>query len=75
MLYTAAVMFCLMDKPHTYTNCQVINAHFKYSSEEQCWSAINGQIQYQEMNLRQLGYELIDAKCISWIPEEKKKRL
>lgn len=68
-------MFCLIDQPHTYENCQVVNAHFKYVSEEQCWSSINRQIEYQNDNLQKIGYELVDAKCISWIPEEKKKTI
>ena len=73
MLYTAAIMVCLADKPQNYENCQVINAYFKYQTEEQCWDAINGQIKYQGKNMLSVGYELVDAKCISWL--EKKTTL
>lgn len=69
MLYTAAIMVCLMDKPRDYDNCQIINAHFKYKTEEQCWLAINGQVKYQGQNMLKVGYELVDAKCIQWLEE------
>lgn len=67
MLYTAAIMVCLVDEPRNYDTCQIINAHFKYQSEQQCWDAINGQVKYQGNNMLQVGYELVDAKCISWL--------
>ena len=70
MLYTAAIMICLIDKPRTYDNCQIINAHFKYKTEEQCWLAINGQVQYQGENMLKVGYELVDGKCIKWLEEK-----
>lgn len=69
MLYTAAIMVCLADKPRDYANCQIINAHFKYKTEEQCWLAINGQVKYQGQNMLKVGYELVDAKCIQWLEE------
>lgn len=72
MLYTAAILICLTDQPRTYDTCQVINAHFKYHTEEQCWLAINGQIKYQNDNLLKVGYELVDAKCIEWLPKTEK---
>lgn len=75
MLYTAAIMVCLIDKPRTYDTCQIINAHFKYTTEEQCWSAINGQVQYQGKNMLKVGYELADAKCISWLESENLKKI
>lgn len=67
MLHTAAIMVCLVDEPKNYNTCQIINAHFKYQSEQQCWDAINGQVKYQGNNMLQVGYELVDAKCISWL--------
>lgn len=70
MLFTAAIMVCLIDEPKNYENCQIINAHFKYTSEEQCWAAINGQIKYQGQNLLQVGYELVDAKCVNWLQKK-----
>ena len=71
MLYTAAILVCLMDQPRNYQNCQVINAYFKYTTEEQCWLAINGQVKYQAKNLLKVGYELVDAKCINWLSKSK----
>lgn len=73
MLYTAAIMVCLINEPKNYENCQIINAYFKYMTEEQCWSAINGQIEHQHENLFKMGYKLVDAKCTSWL--EKKESL
>jgi len=70
MLFTAAIMVCLVDEPRNYDNCQIVNAHFKYVSEEQCWAAINGQVKYQGDNLLKIGYELVDAKCVSWLQEK-----
>lgn len=73
MLFTAAIMVCLIDKPRSYDTCQVINAHFKYPNEEMCWGAMNAQLQYQGQNLFKVGYELVDAKCINWLEEKKQK--
>lgn len=70
MLYTAAIMFCLIDQPRSYSTCQISNAHFKYNTEEQCWLAINGQVKYQNQNMLKVGYELVDAKCIKWLEEK-----
>ena len=67
MLFTAAIMICLADEPRNYDNCQIINAHFKYQTEEQCWLAINGQIKYQGQNMLKAGFELVDAKCVQWL--------
>ena len=73
MLYTAAIMVCLIDEPRNYDTCQVINAHFKYKTEQQCWLAINGQVKYQADNMLKVGYELVDARCVGWL--EKKQSL
>ena len=72
MLYTAAIMVCLIDQPRSYATCQIINAQFKYPNEEQCWAAINGQVKYQGQNLLKVGYELVDAKCINWLAKKEK---
>jgi len=74
MLFTAAIMLCLQDEPHTYENCQIINAEWKYPSEEICWAAINGKLATM-VNAPELmrKYKVTDAKCISWI--EKKQEL
>jgi len=73
MLFTAAIMVCLIDQPRSYATCQVINANFKYPNEEMCWAAMNTQVRYQEQNLLKVGYELVDAKCINWLEEKKQK--
>lgn len=73
MLFTAAILVCLVDKPRGYDTCQVINAHFKYPNEEMCWTAMNTQLKYQGNNLLKVGYELVDAKCINWFEEKKQK--
>lgn len=70
MLFTAAIMVCLKDQPRTYDTCQVINANFKFHTEEQCWLAINGQVKYQGTNMLKVGYELVDAKCIGWLKKK-----
>jgi|TARA_B100000035_G_scaffold271222_1_gene245940 hypothetical protein len=69
MLFTAAILVCLADKPHNYMNCQVLHAHVKYPTEERCWQAINNQAKYQEENMLKIGYELIGAKCTNWLPK------
>ena len=70
MLYTAAILVCLIDQPKTYATCQVINAQFKYPTEEACWTAVNIQLKYQYQNLLKVGYELEDARCISWLDKK-----
>ena len=69
MLYTAAIMMCLKDVDHSYKTCQIVNGEFKFHSEEQCWSAINGKLatllEYPEIDYI---YEPAYAKCISWLP-------
>ena len=72
MLYTAAILVCLVGEERSYATCQVINAHFKYPNEEMCWSAMNQQLKYQGQNLLKVGYELVDAKCIDWLEEKQK---
>jgi len=73
MLYTAAILVCLIGEERSYATCQVINAQFKYPNEEMCWAAMNAQVRYQGQNLLKVGYELVDAKCINWL--EKKQEL
>ena len=75
MLYTAAVMICLMDAPKNYQNCQIINAHFKYISEEQCWNAINAWVAEMNDVTIENKHQIIDAKCISWLDNPKEKKL
>lgn len=70
MLYTAAILVCLIDQERSYETCQVINAQFKYPNEEMCWAAMNAQVRYQGQNLLKVGYELVDAKCINWLEEK-----
>jgi hypothetical protein len=64
MLYTAAIMWCLIDKPQNYDNCQVMNGPIKLVNEDQCWLAVNAQLQVMG---KIEGYEVVDAKCIQWI--------
>lgn len=74
MLYTAAIMLCLKEVDHSYQSCQIVNAEFKYVSEEQCWNAINIKLQ-QLIKYPQIDYiyEAVDAKCIEWLPAPESK--
>lgn len=76
MLYTAAIMICLVDVPQDYKSCQVINAQYKYMTEEQCWSAVNNWVQYMDNIIKSNGHELVTAKCVSWFdPPQKQNKL
>lgn len=73
MLYTAAMLLCLVDAPMTYETCEIMNAEFKYRSEEHCWLAINGKLKQME-EFPVFGaagtYEVRGAQCIEWLPME-----
>ena len=77
MLYTAAVMACLVGEPHSYDTCQVVNANFKYPSEDICWLAVNNWLKQMYPSMQELNYEIIDAKCVEWLemPDPKEKEL
>lgn len=66
MLYTAAILVCMANQPHTFQSCEVINSMFKYPTEEICWTAINGWLGQVYPAVKENGHEIIDAKCISW---------
>jgi len=76
MLYTAAILVCMTTEIQTYDTCSVINSEWKYYTENQCWASINSKIESLK-NYPEIGkldkYEVVDAKCISWLPTSTKK--
>ena len=75
MLFTAAVMICLQDAPKNYQTCQIVNAHFKYMSEEHCWKAINAWVaEMNDVTLKN-NHLIVDAKCIEWLEAPKQNKL
>lgn len=65
MLFTAAIFMCMIDKPHTFDSCHVINSPYKYETAEECWASLSLWTRYQINAYK--DYELIGARCISWI--------
>ena len=72
-VYTAAMLWCLIGQPHSFTSCEVMNSQMKFMTENQCWATLNAQMA-KLLTETQLGqkYEPIDAKCFSWIDAESK---
>ena len=72
-IFTAAVMWCLIGQPHSFTSCEIANSRMKFMTEAQCWATINAQMA-QLLTETQLGlkYEPIDAKCFAWLDGESK---
>lgn len=77
MLYTAAILVCMSGIPQSYESCQVVNANFKYRSEEQCWAAINGWVKWQNDKIEATNHYILSAKCINWFEniDSKKEKL
>jgi hypothetical protein len=59
-MWTAAVMVCMIGLPMNYMSCQVVNANFKYMTEERCWYEINKWISKNRV---------VSAKCQGWLEE------
>ena len=69
MLFTAAIMMCIKDLDPSYEKCQILNADFKYRTEEHCYSAINGKLN-QMLKFPEITreYEPLYIQCIPWLP-------
>ena len=72
-IYTAAMLWCLIGQPHSFTSCEVMNSKMKFMTEEQCWATLNAQMA-RLLTETSLGekYEPVDAKCFSWLDAESK---
>ena len=72
-IYTAAMLWCLIGQPQTFTSCEIMNSKMKFMTEEQCWATLNAQMArlLTETELGKL-YEPIDAKCFNWLDAESK---
>lgn len=70
MLYTATIVMCLIGKEASYKNCDIMNAEFKYPTEEMCQKVLGSKIEIIQYQSRLLDkYEIVDVKCIQWIPK------
>ena len=68
-MWTAAVMVCMIGLPMNYMSCQVVNANFKYMTEERCWYEINRWISNREEEIKKSGHRVVSAKCQGWLEE------
>jgi hypothetical protein len=70
MLYTATIVMCLIGKEASYKNCDIMNAEFKYPTEELCQKILGSKIVLlQERSDLLDTYEIVDVKCTQWIPK------
>lgn len=70
MLYTATIVMCLIGKEANYTNCDIMNAEFKYPTEEMCQKILGSKIEIIQKQSKLLDkYEIVDVKCTQWIPK------
>lgn len=67
-MFTAALMICLVGQPRVISNCHIINAQYKFKTEEQCWQVLNDQVKNKSNYRGMDGFEVAYAKCFDWLP-------
>jgi|TARA_R100000081_G_scaffold92134_1_gene72776 predicted secreted Zn-dependent protease len=68
-MWTAAVMVCMIGAPMNFMSCHVVNANYKYMTEERCWYEINKWIGNSEPQIKKTGHRVVSAKCQGWLEQ------
>lgn len=64
MIFTAAIYLCLINQPHSYETCEVIEGKLKFKTEQQCMNVVVQKVNslYENTSILE-RYEIIDLKC------------
>lgn len=69
--YTAGFFLCLIGEPQEYKNCLVYRSPNAYPTEEMCQVEMIKQSQLLWYMFDPKAFEIVDVKCIEWLPERK----
>jgi hypothetical protein len=70
--YTAGFLLCLIGEPQEYKNCMVYRSPFAFPTEELCHVSIIEQHEMLWYNFDNESFEIVNVKCVEWLPERKK---
>ena len=69
--FTAGFFLCAVDQPHQYNTCFVYRSPNSYPTEEYCQAAMVEQSKMLWYLFDPSKYEIVDIKCIEWLPVRK----
>lgn len=72
--YTAGILLCLIGEPHIYENCLAKRSSIAFPTNEMCVEAIAAQIEMLPSTLDMDKVEIVEIKCIEWVPEKPKDK-
>ena len=67
--WTGQILLCMIGEPQTFESCVLIRSPTAFPTEEICQMSIVDQIKMMPQNdfLRKL--EIVDIKCVDWLPK------
>jgi len=69
--YTAGILLCLIGEPQNYENCLVYRSSVAYPTLKMCQEDIVSKFDIVPRMFDQEAFEVIDVKCVSWLPEKR----
>ena len=67
--WTGQILLCMIGEPQTFESCVLIRSPTAFPTEEICQMSIVDQIRMMPANPALSRLEIIDIKCVDWLPK------
>lgn len=68
--WTGQILLCMIGEPATFESCVLIRSPTAFPTEQICQMSVLDQINTMSLGKDLSRLDIIDVKCVNWIPEK-----
>lgn len=68
--WTGQILLCMIGEPATFESCVLIRSPTAFPTEQICQMSIVDQINMMPLSKDLNKLEIVDIKCVDWIPKK-----